>query len=284
MIKNSTAASLMRIALVVAGCAAVPLGGTTLVQLSLEQMSEASTAIVRARVVNQETLWNAPHTEIMTYTTLEVENVLKGQPGSTLVVEQLGGTIGHFAEHVSGTVHFRPDVSYVLFLEPAGDTGRYLVVGMAQGAYRIYRDATTHQERVVQPFGNVFYGARGERKLTEGTAPLGQFQQEVTGALQTPLVIPQGSSLAVRIERTESRGVGRLAIVGRTTTEAYPSPTMVIPVGSEVEGTARRDAGTWRIRWTSVSVRGARVPIVAVSEEPAAEGSLGGRLFVVRVR
>ncbi|HEV2492117.1 MAG TPA: hypothetical protein VG204_03500 [Terriglobia bacterium] len=269
--------------LVVAGSATLPVSATILMQLSLEQMSEASTAIVRGRVVSQETLWNEPHTEILTFTTLEIENVLKGQPGSTVVVEQLGGTIGHFAEHVSGTVHFRPDVSYVLFLEPAGNTGRYLVVGMAEGAYRIYRDASTHQERVIRPFGNVFYGARGGRKLTEGTAPLNEFQQELTTAIQTPLEIPKGSTLAVRIERTESRSVGRLAIMGSTTTEAYPSPTMVVPVGSEVEGTAQREAGTWRIRWTGVQVRGARVPIVAVSEEPARE-SLGGRLLLVRVR
>jgi hypothetical protein len=247
-------------------------------------MSQASAVIVRGRVVSQETLWNELHTEIMTYTTLEVENVMKGQPGSTVVVEQLGGTISHFAQHVSGTVHFRPELSYVLFLEPAGDTGRYLVVGMAQGAYRIYQDAGTHQERVVRPFGNVFYGARSERKLTEGTAPLSEFRHELTAAMQTPLVIPKGSTLAVRIERTESRGAGRLAIFGHTTTEAYPSTTMVVPVGSEVEGTAQRDAGTWRIRWTSVSVRGARVPLIALSEESAAQGSLGGRELLVRVR
>lgn len=283
MLTRNRIVKLIGVALAVAGWAALPVGATTLVEMSLEQMSEASTAIVRGRVVSQETLWNKQHTEIFTYTTLAVESVLKGQPGSAVVVEQLGGTIGHLAEHVSGTVHFRADVSYVLFLEPAGNTGRYLVVGMAEGAYRIYQDATTHQERVIRPLGNVFYGAPAGKKLTEGTAPLNQFQEELSAALQTPLVVPTGSTLAVRIERTESRGAGRLAIVARTTSEAYPSPTLVVPVGSEVEGIAERRAHGWRIRWTSVSVRGARVPLAAVSEAPGEE-SLGGRLLQVRVR
>lgn len=272
------------VGLLVAAWAALPTRATTLVQMSLEQLSEASTAIVRGRVVNQETLWNESHTEIMTYTTLAIESVLKGQPSSTVVVEQLGGTIGHYAEHVSGTVHFRADVSYVLFLEPAGNTGRYLVVGMSEGAYRIYQDAMTRQERVIRPLGNVFYGTSPGRRLTEGTTPLSQFQQELTTAMQTPLVIPKGSALAVRIEQTESRGVGRLGIVGFTTAEAYPSPTMVIPAGSEVDGTGERVADVWRIRWNSISVRGVRVPLAGVSEASVAEGPLGGRSVLVRVR
>ena len=255
---------------------------TTLVRLSLEQMSQASTAIVRGRVVSQETLWNPQHTEIITSTAIEVEDVFKGQPSSTLIVEQLGGTIGNLHEYVAGTVHFRPQASYLLFLEPAGeDSTLYRVVGMAQGAYRIYQDAITHEERVVRPLGNVFYAAAA--KPSEGTAPLKQFDQEVTAALRAPLVIPAGTALAVRVETAPSRGVGRLALLARTTSEVYPSPTLVIPVGSEVQGTAERVAGVWRIHWTDVSIRGRRVPIAAASKEPARE-SLGGKLFVVTVR
>ena len=255
---------------------------TTLVRLSLEQMSQASTAIVRGNVVGQETTWNPQHTEIITSTTIAVENVVKGEPPSTLIVEQLGGTIGNLHEYVAGTVHFRPQVSYLLFLEPAGeDSSRYRVVGMAQGAYRIYQDATTHEERVIRPLGNVFYSAAAT--ASAGTAPLKQFDQDLAAASRAPQVIPGGTALAVRVETAQTRGVGRLALLARTTNEVYPSPTVVIPVGSEVEGTAERVAGVWRIHWTGVSIRGRRVPIAAASEEPARE-PLGGKLFVVRVR
>ena len=280
----SRVAGLISLTVVAACCSLSTALATTLVRLSLEQMTGASTAIVRGHVVSQDTRWNPQHTEILTYTTIAVENVIKGQPPSSVVVEQLGGTIGHFRVHVAGTVHFSSGVSYLLFLEPAGeDAEPYLVVGMAQGAYRIYQDPVTHEERVVQPLGDIYYGNRSGTSLTQGTAPLKRVEQQVSTALVSPVAVPSGTLLAVRIEATHSLGVGRLAVLGRTTTEVYPSPTVVIPAGSEVEGTAARVADTWRIRWTDVSIRGARAPFAAASEAPARE-SLGGKLLVVRVR
>ncbi len=282
MMTRNRIAGLVSMAALAGYCSVSTALATTLVRLSLEQMSQASTAIVRGRVVSQETGWNPEHTEVITSETIAVENVFKGQPPSTLIVEQLGGTIGNLHEYVAGTVHFRPQVSYLLFLEPAGeDSTRYRVVGMAQGAYRIYQDAMTHEERVVRPLGNMFYAAGA--KPSADTAPLKQFDQELAVASRAPLVIPSGTPLAVRVETAQSRGVGRLALLARTTSEVYPSPTVVIPVGSAVEGTAERVAGVWRIHWTDVSIRGRRVPIAAANEAPA-RGSLAGELLVVRVR
>lgn len=257
---------------------------TTLVRLSLEQMSQASTAIVRGRATRQDTYWNPQHTQVVTDTTIAVESVVKGQPPLTLVVEQLGGTIGNFHEYVAGTVRFRPETSYLLFLEPAGDDpARYLVVGVSQGAYRIYQDEATHEERVIGPFGGVYSGARSASALTTGTAPLTEFQQQVSKAMQSPVVVPTGTVLAVRIEAAQPHGAGRLTVLGRTVEDAYPSATVVVPAGSEVEGTATRLEGTWKIRWSGVSVRGARVPIAAASEAPVGE-PLGGKMLQVRVR
>lgn len=267
-------------------CCSASVGmATTLVRLSLEQMSQASTAIVRGHVVRQETYWNPGHTQVMTDTTIRVENVFKGQPHSTLVVEQLGGTIGNFHEYVPGTVPFHVEVSYILFLEPAGDDpARYLLVGMSQGAYRIYQDGITHEEHVIQPFGGIYYGAGGRSAaLTTGTAPLSELQQHVSKAMQSPVLISKGTVIALRIEAARGTGAGRLAVLARTTIDAYPNSTSVVPAGSEVEGTATRLAGTWMIRWTRVSVRGAQVPFAAVSEAPAGE-PLGGKLLHARVR
>ena len=265
-------------------CSASIAMATTLVRLSLEQMSQASTAIVRGRATRQDTYWNPQHTQVVTDTTIAVESVVKGQPPRTLVVEQPGGTIGNFHEYVAGTVRFRPEASYLLFLEPAGDgPARYLVVGLSQGAYRIYQDEVTHEERVIGPFGGVYSDAGSASALATGTAPLTAFQRQVSKAMQSPVVMPTGTVLAVRIEATRPQGVGRLTVLGRTAEDAYPSATAVIPAGSQVKGTATRLTGTWRIRWSGVSVRGARVPIAAASEAPAGE-PLAGKLLQVRVR
>ena len=270
--------------ILIAGWCAIPARPTTLVRLSLEQLTEASTAIVRGHVVSQESHWNPAHTHIFTTTTIAVDQALKGNAQPEVVVEQLGGKLGHRREYVAGTVHFFPQARYVLFLEPAAPgTGRYMVVGMTQGAYRIYQDAETHQERVIRPFGGaLFYGAGGGVEPA-ATTPLKEFRQQVSTVLEAPVVIPSGTSLPLVIEATESRGVGRLSVLGRTTAAIFPSRTVVVPEGSEVEGTAERVAGTWRIRWTDVSIRGARVPIVGTSGEPAGE-PLGGKRLVVRVR
>ncbi len=238
--------------ILIAGWCAIPARPTTLVRLSLEQLTEASTAIVRGHVVSQESHWNPAHTHIFTTTTIAVDQALKGNVQPEVVIEQLGGKLGNRREYVAGTVHFFPQARYVLFLEPAAPgTGRYMVVGMTQGAYRIYQDAETHQERVIRPFGGaLFYGAGGGVEPA-ATTPLKEFGQQVSTVLEAPVVIPSGTSLPLVIEATESRGVGRLSVLGRT--------------------------------WTDVSIRGARVPIVGTSGEPAGE-PLGGKRLVVRVR
>jgi len=256
---------------------------TTMVRLSLEQLSQASSSIVRGRVLDQESGWNAAHTQIVTLTTIAVDQVWKGHPPAQIMIEQLGGKAGHIREYVAGSVHFLPQATYVLFLEPATtDSTRYLVVGMTQGAYRIYQDATTHEERVIQPLGGVFYGSRSGLAPAAGAAPLTQFRQQLSGALEAPIVIPKGTSLSVRIETTESPVAGRISVLGRTAFDAYPSRTVVVPAGSEVDGIAERVAGRWQIHWTGISIRDTRVPIAATSQEPAEQ--LGGRVIVIRVR
>jgi hypothetical protein len=263
---------------------AVPARSTTLVRLSLEQLTQASTAVIRGHVVNQETRWNPAHTHIITTTTIAVDQALKGHVQSEVVIEQLGGKLGRRREYVAGSVLFFPRTSYWLFLEPATPgTGRYMVVGMAQGAYRIYEDPKTHEERVIRPFGGVFYGTRGPVQPTAGVAPLKQFRQELSQAIEAPIVIPKGTALPVLIEATESRGAGRLSVHGRTTSDIFPSRTSVVPAGSEIEGTATRVAGEWKILWTDVSIRGARVAFSGTSSEPTAQ-RLGGKLLVIRVR
>ncbi len=261
--------------------------GTTLVRLSLEQLSQASTDIVRGHVVSQESRWNAEHTQIVTLTTIAVDQAMKGHPPTTLVIEQLGGTVGNIRARVAGTVHFLSQADYLLFLEPVTENpSRYLPVGMMQGAYRVYRDAMTHEERVIQPQGGFFYDARGsagEARTSDETMPLAQFRQQLSTALSAPVVIPRGTSVPLTIESTESRGVGRLRVSGRTARDIYPNSKTVIPAGSPIQGTAQLVSGVWKIHWTEVSVRGTRVPISASSKQPRGE-SLRGRTVIVNVR
>jgi hypothetical protein len=252
-------------------------GATTLVRLSLDQLTQASTDIVRGHVVRQETRWTPEHTEIETLTTIAVDQAIKGQPQTTLVIRQLGGTVGNIRSHVAGTAHFRPQTDYLLFLERArSDPAVHLVVGMAQGAYRIVRNPVSKEEHVISPLGEVFEGPRASSQAI----PLNQFEQRISTALASPIVIPRGTSLPVIIESTESRGAGRVRVIGRTVAASYPSSIVVVPAGSSLEGMAQLVSGVWKIHWTELSIRGTQVPISASSEEPRGESLRGNRLAV----
>jgi hypothetical protein len=258
----------------------VPAGATTLVHMSLEQLSQASTDIVRGHVVYQESSWDAFHKLMLTVTQVAIEQRMKGQAPELIEIEQPGGKIGNVRLYVPGTVHFLPGAKYLLFVEPARTApSRYLVVGMTQGAYRIYQDAAIGEERVLRPLGRMFYGPGTASSQTES---LRLFRQELSSAIAAPMIIPGGTVMLITVETTEMSGVGRLEVQGRTARDLFPGERIVVPAGSLVEGTAQEKSGAWQIRWSDVIVRGRRIPIFATGNE--AMGALRGKTLVVRVQ
>jgi hypothetical protein len=260
---------------------------TTLVRMSLEQLAQASTEIIRGHVVSQQTLWNPEHTRIYTYTTLALDQTYKGNPPSLLVVQQPGGKIGNVHVFVAGTVQFHAQAGYVLFLERSpADSSKFLLVGMMQGAYRIYRDAQTQEEKLILPLGSLMRGAApfGAGPVIAGPAvPAPQFRREVSAALSGPLIIPRGTAIPVAIKAAQFAGVRQMDVKGRTTSDLFPNSGLVIPAGSTISGRAERRGDFWKISWTEVSIRGRQVQLSARSTEPAGR-SLQGRLLVVNVR
>ena len=260
---------------------------TTLVRMSLNQLAEASTEIIRGRVISQESRWNPEHNRIYTYTTLILEQSYKGNPPSLLVVQQPGGRIGNVHVFVAGTVQFHAQVGYVLFLErSAGDSSKFLLVGMIQGACRIYRDAKTQEEKLVLPLGALRRGvpASGAGSVIAGPAVLArQFQRDLSAALNSPLRIPRGTAIPVAIKSAQFSSVTRMNVKGRTISDIFPNPALVIPAGSAISGRAERTGDSWKISWTEVSIGGKPVLLSARSTEAVA-GPLLGRILVVNVR
>ena len=274
-------------AVFVASLVAASASATTLLRMSLEQLTQASTEIIRGHVVSQQTLWNPEHTRIYTYTTLTLDQTYKGNPPSTLVVQQPGGTVGKVRVFVAGTIQFRAQVGYVLFLQRSpADPAKFLPVGMMQGAYRIYRDARTQEEKLILPLGSLTRGtpASGAGAILAGPAvPARQFQREVAAALSTPLTIPRGTEIPLAITSAQGAGVKRLEIKGQTTSDLFPNSGLVIPRGSTMSGMAEQTGGAWKISWTDVSIGGKQVLLSARSTAPSTR-SLQGRVLVVNVR
>jgi len=265
----------------------IPASATTLVRMSLDQLAEASTEIIRAHMVSQQTVWNPQHTRIYTYTTLALDQTYKGDPPSLPVIQQPGGTVGKTRVFVAGTVQFHAQTGYLLFLErSSADSSKFLLVGMVQGAYRIYRDEKTQQEKLILPLGSLTRGvpASGPGSILAGPAvPVHQFQKDISASLSSPLTIPRGTAIPVAIKSAQFAGLRRMDVRGRTTTDLFPNSGLVIPAGSAISGLAERVGDSWTISWTEVSIRGRRVLLSARNMEPA-EKALQGRTLVVNVR
>jgi hypothetical protein len=257
-------------------------GATTLVRMSLTQLAQASSTIVRGQVVAQTTRLNASHTRVYTYTTVQLEKALKGQPPATLVIEQPGGTVGNFHVRVPGTALLRLQTQYVLFLEQAaGAKGTYHMVGMMQGAFRVYKASNGIKRHIVLPLGSL---STGSSSATISQSPsLGEFQMTVLGAVQAPIVVPAGTLIPVVIISTEFQGAGQAVVVARTTSDLFPSKAVVIPAGSQVVGNAQRQGTKWQIYWNSVSFRGSRAHLAGSNEISSSE-TLKGQSMVVQTR
>ena len=116
---------------------------TTIIPLSVEEMTTKSTHVLRGNATETWTAWNPQHTLIYTYTKFEVTKSLKGQVQQTVTVKQMGGRVGNTVQKVAGVRHFRPGEQDVLFLQPSKDhDGTFIVTGLMQGNFLVRRSAS----------------------------------------------------------------------------------------------------------------------------------------------
>ena len=158
---------------------------------------------------------------------------------------------------------------------------------MREGAYRIYTDPQTRQERVINPMGGVSYrqaqGAGGTAGVAPATMPLNQFQQRVSSAVATAIVIPSGTAIPLTIRSVSFDGVGRIQVEAQASSDIYPNSHLIIPAGSLVDGWGQESGGQWTLHWTAVSIRGVRAGISATNHVASASG-LQGEHFTAIVR
>ncbi len=141
---------------------------TTVIPMSIEDLTRAASNIIEARAVSSRSAWNAQHSLIYTYTTYQVTRTLKGNAADTIVVKQLGGSAGGYTQKVAGVHHAQPGENALLFLRPsAGGDATYVVVGLIQGNFRVFQDAAG-QTRVSN-------GVTGAQQWERGAGRISQF-------------------------------------------------------------------------------------------------------------
>ncbi len=173
-----------RLLVIVVGVAAV-CAATTVIPMSVEDLTRASTHIAETRVLDTWSAWNPQHTLIYTYSHVQVVRMLKGNNTGTFVVKQLGGSAGGYTQKVAGVRQLIPGEDTLLFLRPSqvGD-GTVVVVGLMQGNFRIY-SASSGRVMVSNGMPAVSAVQRGRVASFTGAAmPLDQMEARIRQAMQ----------------------------------------------------------------------------------------------------
>lgn len=122
---------------------------TSLVQLTVEQMTDASDLVVRG-VVTEVWSFEDNKGRIWTRAQVEVTRVLKGDASTrTVLVDQLGGVWNDSSMVVADAARFSVGEDAYFFLEEL-KSGHVVPVGMYQGKFTVQIAQHTGEERVVR--------------------------------------------------------------------------------------------------------------------------------------
>ena len=120
-----------------------PLPATTLEQLTLDDMIQKSTAIVRARVTGSHSGYLGANrgAGIYTYFQLQVLETWKSSGQATTEVAVPGGVVDGIRQSVAGAPALKPGQEYVLFLWTSR-SGLTQVIGLSQGVFNISEEGS----------------------------------------------------------------------------------------------------------------------------------------------
>ena len=146
--------------------------------VKFDEKVERAASIVLGRVVSQQSAWDANHERILTYSTFQIEETLKGMPSQQITIVTPGGTVGDIAQDFVGVPRFSTGDEHVVFTRntKVGPT----VLFFDQGAYRVDRDS--RGERVVTPLVSnavLVDSQRGVAVAPESPRSLRDFQGNV---------------------------------------------------------------------------------------------------------
>jgi hypothetical protein len=105
----------------------------TLQQLSLDQMAQSATSIVRARVT--DSFASLTGSTIYTHYKLQISETWKGAPAAEVMLP--GGAAGGYRQSFPGVPALQTGAEYVLFLWKSSKTGITHVVGLNQGILNV---------------------------------------------------------------------------------------------------------------------------------------------------
>jgi len=115
---------------------------TTVIPPSFDELVSRAEMIFQGSVTGVRSEWTGEGAQrhIMSYVTLKVEDAIKGNPGSTVTLRMLGGTVGGETMEVTDAPKFKVGDRDILFVENNG-TQFVPLVGIMHGRFRVKKDA-----------------------------------------------------------------------------------------------------------------------------------------------
>lgn len=117
---------------------AVPLSASQFIHMPFDQVARESALVVRATVGDTWSAWDDAHEVIYTYATLRVNRYFGEATGpDTLVVREVGGTVGDYTQEAIGFPVIRGGEDVVLFLSNWEDSTDYRIHAFNQGKFLV---------------------------------------------------------------------------------------------------------------------------------------------------
>ena len=120
-----------------------PALATSVLEMDITALTKSSSNVVAGRVVEQRSQFDQNNKIIWTYSTLEVDQGIKGGELATLVVQQAGGAVDGITQVVHGISLLKPSEEVLLFVQPSSAAAAsYKITGLSQGMYRLSTDSS----------------------------------------------------------------------------------------------------------------------------------------------
>lgn len=166
------------VGLIIALCVVGVAMAATLQQLSLAQMTQSATAVVRARVLNSSASFTGK--TIYTHYKLQVSETWKGSTQTEVMLP--GGVAGGLRQAFPGVPTLQAGNEYVLYLWTSPSTGITHIVGLSQGIFNVTKQSDGTLQASRPRIGETMLDAHGNSVRDQAIRmPLAQMKSQVTG-------------------------------------------------------------------------------------------------------
>jgi Matrixin/Putative Ig domain len=164
----------------------LPAKATTVVMLSDTDLIVNSRLILTGTVISTTSAWDDTGSTVWTYVEVLIDRMLKGEvPESTIVLKQLGGTVGESGVRVFGQPGFTAGERVLLYLN-AGVDGTLHSAHNFMGKFSVVQnpsDGKEFVERSVDAGDVEFLAQTGGGEVTD-RAPLSAYVEKIQNTLQ----------------------------------------------------------------------------------------------------